>query len=448
MPSTPRGITHVMNAFNPLFTAPTWEHALVLLIGAILCQGARRVSSILRVMGLAQENRFEKYHRVFNRAKWNSMMGAKILLGLLVQLLPASLPLLIVVDDTIERRQGKKITAKGYYRDAVRSTEKTIVKCYGLKWVCLMLIVTLPWSKRPWALPFMTILAPSKKYNQSRGRKHKTSIDWTIIALRAIARWLKRSWVLIGDGGFACIRLAHACIKQNVTLVSRLRLDAALYEFALSPAPGQRGRQREKGVRFTALSQLVRDMTQPWREACINWYGGETKKVRLLSGIHLWYSSGEKPLPIRWVLVVDPETNEAEAFFSTDLALVPEQIVNWFVLRWNCEVTFWECRSSLGMETQRHWSEKAIARTTPSLMALFSLTCLFALEMLKNQSLPILSTAWYNKKGEATFSDILAFVRRQIWAENYFNDSSFDGDYMKIKPEHWKSLLDQLVRAA
>ena len=111
-------------------------------------------------------------------------------------------------------------------------------------------------------------------------------------------------------------------------------------------------------------------------------------------------------------------------------------------------MTFWECRSSLGMETQRQWSEKAIARTTPSLMALFSLTCLFALEMLKNQSLPILSTAWYDKKGEATFSDILAFIRRQIWAENYFNDSSFDGDYMKIKSEHWKSLLDQLVRAA
>jgi len=124
MPSMPPRIAHVLNAFSPLFTVPTWEHVLVLLTGVILCQGARRVSSILRVMGLSQEKRFEKYHRVFNRAKWNSMMGAKILLGLLVQLLPASLSLLIIVDDTIERRQGKKITAKGYYRDAVRSTEK------------------------------------------------------------------------------------------------------------------------------------------------------------------------------------------------------------------------------------------------------------------------------------------------------------------------------------
>ena len=172
------------------------------------------------------------------------------------------------------------------------------------------------------------------------------------------------------------------------------------------------------------------------------------KKSALLSGIHLWYSSGEKPLPIRWVLVIDPDTNEAEAFFSTDMKLAPEQIINWFVLRWNIEVTFEETRAHLGIETQRQWSDKAIARTTPCLMALFSLICLFAIEMLKNQPLPILSTAWYNKKGEATFSDIFAFVRRQIWAENYFNDSSFDGEYVKIKPDQWESLLDQLVRAA
>jgi hypothetical protein len=399
-------------------------------------------------MGLSQEKRFEKYHRIFNRAKWNSMTGAKILLGLLVQMLPTSSPLLILVDDTIERRGGKKITAKGCYRDAVRSTEKVVVKCFGLKWVCLMLIVSLPWCQRPWALPFMTILAPSKKSNEARGRMHKTSIDWTIIAVRVISRWLKRAWVLIGDGGFACVRLGHACLKQHVTLVSRLRLDAALYELPPLPIKGQRGRRREKGKRFTTLKQLVADKTQNWCEVVVNWYGGEKKTVRLLSGVHLWYSPGEKPLPIRWVLVIDPDKDQAESFFSTDLILAPDQIINWFVLRWNIEVTFFEERANLGMETQRQWSDRAIARTTPCLMALFSLICLFAIEMLKNQALPILSTAWYNKKSEATFSDILAFVRRDIWAKNYFNDSRFDGDNMKIRPEQWEALLDQLVRAA
>src|SRR5579864_6172903 len=122
-------------------------------------------------------------------------------------------------------------------------------------------------------------------------------------------------------------------------------------------------------------------------------------------------------------------------------------MIHWFVLRWNIEVTFFEMRAHLGMETQRQWSDKAIARTTPCLMALFSMVCLFAIEMLKIQALPILSTAWYNKKSEATFSDILAFVRRGIWTKNYFNDSSFNGDYMKIKPEQLEALLDQLIRA-
>jgi hypothetical protein len=190
----PRGITTILNVFSVMFTLPTWLHVQVLITGAILCQGARRVSSILRVMGLAQEKRFEKYHRVLNRTKWNSMLGAKILLGLLVTLLPPSFPILIV---------------------------------------------PMPWCQRPWTLPFMTILAPSKSCNEAQGRQHKTSIDCTIIAMRAISRWLKRSFIMIGDGGFACIRLGHACNKQNVTLVSRLRLDASLYELPPSPMKRQ-----------------------------------------------------------------------------------------------------------------------------------------------------------------------------------------------------------------
>lgn len=447
MSSLPRAIETVFNAFSIMFTLPTWDNIQILMTGAILCQGPRRVSSILRVMGLSSDKRFGKYHRVLNRAQWNSMMGAKILLGLIVILLPASAPILIVVDDTIERRSGRKIKAKGCYRDAVRSTESVVVTCFGLKWVCLMLIVELPWCNRPWALPFMTILAPSQKANEARGRTHKTAVDWAILAMRVISRWLKRSFVFIGDGGFACLELGHACIKQNVTLVSRLRLDAALYRFAPTPVKGQLGRHREKGDRLPSLKKLANDLTQEWREVTVNWYGGESKTVRILTGVCLWYSSGEKPLPIRWVLVVDPKKDGAEAFFTTDLSLAPEKIIHWFVLRWNIEVTFEEMRAHLGMETQRQWSDKAISRTTPLLMALFSLTCLFALEMLKTHALPVAFTAWYNKKGQATFSDIIAFVRRSIWAKKYFDDSWFEGDYVKIKRNEWECLIDQLARA-
>ncbi len=231
----------------------------------------------------------------------------------------------------------------------------------------------------------------------------------------------------ISDGRFACIRLTHHCVKKNVLLISRLRLDSALYEFSVTPEKIQRGRRRQKGNLSSSLKQLSSDASQPWQEIEINWYGGEKKKVRILSGINLWYSPGEKPLPVRWVLVSDPESNKAEAFFSTDLRLAPVQTIHWFILRWNIEVTFEETRAHLGIETQRQWSPKAIARITLSLMALFSLTCLFALEMLKSQSMPISSTAWYDKKGDATFSDIIAFIRRSIWAEKYFCVSYTNG---------------------
>ena len=191
-------ILAVLAAFSSEFSRPTWKNIQVLLIGAILCRGPRRVSSVLRVMGLASERNFSKYHRVLSRARWDGLMLAKIMLGLLIKLLPEPWPILVVVDETLERRRGKKIKAKGLYRDAVQSTQSNVVTSYGLKWECMMLIVPLPWCKRPWALPFLTVLAPSKWSNEAVGRRHKTSLHWTRQMVCLVSRWLKRPWIL-GD---------------------------------------------------------------------------------------------------------------------------------------------------------------------------------------------------------------------------------------------------------
>lgn len=165
MSPLPEMMIAVLAPFAGLFSSTVWSHAQVSIIGAILCQGPRTVAAALRVMGLGQEPRFERYHRVLNRARWSGLQAAKILLGLLLRLLPPPWVPLIVVDDTVERRQGERIKAKGCYRDAVRSTQKHVVTCFGLKWVCLMLLVRLPWSSRLWALPFLTVLAPSEQAN-------------------------------------------------------------------------------------------------------------------------------------------------------------------------------------------------------------------------------------------------------------------------------------------
>ncbi len=192
MPPLPAEMITVLGALAPLFSRPVWRHAQLLLVGALLSQGPRTVTAALRVLGLGQARGFVNDHRVLSRARWSGLQGAQIVLGLLVVLVPSNRLLIIVVDDTIERRSGRQIKAKGGYRDAVRSTRKVVVKCYGLKWISMMLLVRLPWSSRAWALPFLTVLAPSKQANAAAGKRHKTSVDWTLQLVRLVSRWLDR----------------------------------------------------------------------------------------------------------------------------------------------------------------------------------------------------------------------------------------------------------------
>lgn len=445
MPPLPAAIIAVLLPFAPVFSRPVWGHVQVLLIGAVLCRGPRTVAAVLRVMGLGQEKRFEKYHRVLSRDRWSGLQGSQILLGLLLQLLPSSWPIVMGTDDTLERRRGKKITAKGCYRDAVRSTAKHVVTCLGLKWVTMMLLVPVPWSHRPWALPFLTVLAPSQRANTQAGTRHKTTLDWTIQMVKVVSRWVQKPWVLVGDGAYACVRLAWTCRTHQVTLIARLRLDARLYASPEPVPPGKRGPKPKKGPRVPTLKSRVDEAKQQGQEVEVAWYGGVRKCLRVLTGVDLWHTPGEAPLAVRWVLVVDPEGHlPPGAFFSTDLALAPVQIVEWFVLRWNVEVTFEEGRRHLGWETQRQWSAQAIARTTPALFGLFSLVCLMAYRLPEGMTLVPQSTRWY-LKDEATFSDVLAFVRRTLWAGKYCDQSPSQTEQVVLSRTAWDILLDQLA---
>lgn len=441
-------ILAVFAAFSSEFSRPTWKNIQTLLIGAILCRGVRRVSNVLRVMGLSSVRNYSKYHRVLSRAKWDGLILSKILFGLLVELLPDSWPILIAVDETLERRKGKKIKAKGAYRDAVRSSQSKVVTSFGLKWECMTLIVPLPWCKRPWALPFLTILVPSKKSNEAAGRRHKTSLDWTRQMVILVTRWLRRQWILVGDGAYACMDLALLCIKLNVILISRLRLDAQLFEFPVFEKK-KLGRKPIKGKRIQ-LKELLNDPTQVWQTDMVNWYGGETRQIEYITFTCLWYHAGCAPVTLRIVLVKTPDgKNAAETFFSTNTELTPSKIIRYFVLRWNIEVTFEETRAHLGVETQRQWSDKAIARTTPLWMGLFSFVTLVAFNMHQTKALISMETAsWYDKKGELTFSDIIAIVRQSIWSNKYFSKSENQPDFDKYPTETINTLIYQLSLAA
>ncbi len=217
-----------------LFTRPTWQNILLLVAGAILAPGKRTVTAALRILGREHETDFPIYHGVLNRAVWSSRAVAGWLLRLLVgTFLGADATVVIGIDDTIERRWGHKISARGIYRDPVRSSKGHFVKTSGLRWLSAQLLVRIPWASRIMGLPFLTVLAPSKRFYADKPRSPKTLLDWARQVALQIHRWLPgRRIVIVGDTAFAAIDFLGA-VRNYVSVVTRLRLDANLY----APAP-------------------------------------------------------------------------------------------------------------------------------------------------------------------------------------------------------------------
>ena len=195
MLTLPAELLPLIVEFAPLFSKPVWEHAQVLLVDARIAPGKRTVTACLRVMGLSQEKRFVNYHRVLNRARWSPLAASYILLRLLIMCFVPEGELVFGLDDTIERRRGEHITAKGIYRDPVRSSHSHLVKASGLRWLCCMVLTQVSWAGSTWGLPFLTVLCPSERYPSKRGRRHQK--------LTERARQMVR---LLGDYVKCCVR--------------------------------------------------------------------------------------------------------------------------------------------------------------------------------------------------------------------------------------------------
>lgn len=421
--------------FAPLFSKPVWEHAKVLLVGAILATGKRTGTACLRVMGLSQEKGFVNYQRVLTRARWSPLAASQLLLRLLLRRLAPEGELVFGLDDTIERRRGDQIKAKGIYRDPVRSSQTHFVKASGLRWLCCMLLVKVAWAGSIWGLPFLTILCPSERYEAERGRTHQKLPERARQLIRLITRWLPdRRLIFVGDGSFAVLELLHTVSQiPNAHLITRLRMDAELWNPAPKRKPRQNGRPRGKGARRPSPKHRLDDPHTPWTKMVVApWYGGKPREVESYTETCGWYKSGFQPVLIRWVLVRDPQGHsEPQAFLSTQVAHTPGQILTYFVRRWRMEVTFEEARAHLGLETQRQWNDLAIARTTPVLLGLFSVVALMADGLSTRQIMPVRLAAWYTKE-QPTFADALALTRRRLWKSCHFSTSSQSSDVLKV----------------
>ncbi|WP_457812972.1 transposase [Sinorhizobium meliloti] len=315
-----------LSPFRFWFTAPSWEHLLVLVMGALLSPGKRTVTACLRITGRAEVSNFAAYHQLLNRARWNSRTLAARLLSVIVARLVPEGPVGIGMDDTIERRWGQRIAARGIYRDPVRSSHGHFVKASGLRWLSFMVLSPVPWAKCIKALPVLTILCPSERHDQKKGRKHKLLTDWARQGVLQLCRWLPgREIIFVGDSSFAVHTLA-AALPDTATLITRLRLDASLFA-----PPDQRhehtlGRPAQKGRPLPKLKTLLKDAKTEWqRIVASSWYGKQTDKtLDVTSGTGLWYRRGTPPRPIRWVLVRDPSgRREPQAFMSTNSTLSP-----------------------------------------------------------------------------------------------------------------------------
>jgi len=318
-----------------------------------LTPGRRTVASALRVMGLSQTPVSQDYHRVLNRAHWSARKAACLLLHLLVETFAPDGPLLIGGDETLERRRGSKIAKKGIYKDSARSSKSFFVKSSGLRWIVFMLLVPIPWAGRVWGLPFFAVLAPSERSHQEHKKRHKTLSVWTGQMLVQVRRWLPdRSLLFVGDGSYSVLELLRSAVQQQITVVTRLRLDAGLDAPAPPQPPkgsGKSGRPRVKGARLPTLEQVAADPNTPW--TCVRVarrYSQRDRDVEIVSSCCVWYNHG-LVVPIRFVLVRDPHGKfTPQALLCTDLSADPAQILSWFVLRWQLEVSFQEVRTHLG----------------------------------------------------------------------------------------------------
>lgn len=309
----------------------------------------------------------------------------------------------------------------------------------------MALLVPIPWAARAWALPFLSVLAPSERYHRERGKRHKPLTDWAAGMIAQVRRWCPgRSLVIVADSSYACLGLLERCRKLSAAMITRLRLDAALYAPAPPRQPGRNGRPRKRGERLPKLSERLNDPATVWERVTVpRWYGRTQRTVEVASGTAVWSNAGQPTVPIRWVLIRDPEGKfDPQALLCTDEGATAQQIVSWFVLRWQVEVTFHEVRDHLGVETQRQWNDLAILRTTPALLGLFSLVALWAKSGANGSEIPVRQAAWYRKE-HATFSDTLAFVRGKLWEQAHegFVTSSRRTDLTKLQ----LALLDRFA---
>jgi DDE superfamily endonuclease len=441
--------------FAPLETAltrPTHRRLVLLALAAILTVGGRTIAKLLRTLGALAPGHPSSYHRALSHRRWPTrQLARRYIAAVLARFAPRG-PVELAGDDTVTEHPGEKVYGKGCHRDPVRSTHAFTAYRWGHKWVVLAVLVRFPFCRRRWALPLMVALyRPEEKgIDGVTKRAHKTPVDLLGQMLRILIRWFPdRRFVCCADGNYAAHELAElaAADPQRLTFVSKFYPEANLFE-PPPPVVGKRPahRPRKKGKELPAPAQVVRETPQR-PVLTVAWYGGERRRVEVVTGVGSWYRSGRPLVPVRWVFVRDRSgTHRDEYFFTTDVTMSPQAVIETYTGRWNIETTFQEARSYLGLETTRGRVRNTVLRAEPSLLALYTLVVwLYAELPLRYRR--VRAVVWSGKV-DVTFSDAITAVRRYLWVEGVFAISGHREAFEKLGGPLQQILLQGLAPAS
>jgi DDE superfamily endonuclease/putative transposase ISC1217 len=437
----------LLSLFAPAFrAAATFARAKLLSVAAILTTGRRTVTNLLRTIAGLTEGDPSSYHRVLSLAQWSGLELAAILTRFILRHFWPQGRIRLVGDDTVTEHPGRKVHGKARHRDPVRSSHSYTAWRWGHQWVVLAVLVRFPFATRPWALPVLVALYRSPQDNRQRGRPHQTPAQLLHVLLRLLLRWFPdRQFVLAGDQNYGSHEMARLAPRSQGRLhvVSKFYPDANLYE-PPPPYTGH-GRPRVKGAKLPSPQEVVAQ-AKPTR-LNVAWYGGGRRDVEVVSGTGHWYKAGQGLVPVRWVYVQDRTgTHRDEYFYSTDLSMTPQEIVEEYTGRWNIETTFEDARAYLGLESTRGWCARTVGRAEPCLLGLYSVVALrYWLLPPTDQDQ---GTVDWEGKQTVTFSDAISAVRRWLWTNWVFPRAGHAEAFAKLPQEFQQLLLSALAPAA
>lgn len=450
LPSPARSL---FDSLGGAFTRPTFLRVVVLALATILTVGCRTVCNLLRTLGALAPGHPSSYHKVFSKRRWSCWRLAHGLCGWVFDHLVPEGKVLLAGDDTVAEHPGDKVFGKACHRDPVRSTHTHTAYRWGHKWVVLCVLVRFPFSKRQWALPLLVALYRSEADNTKAGKRHKTPQHLLRQLCCVLLRWQRqRRFVLAGDGDYNSHETASfvSCRRGRLSLVSKFYPNANLYE---PPPPvkltarGKKpaGRPRVKGAELPKPQEVVAGAARTRMN--VAWYGGGRRDVETISGKGHWYKAGQGLVEVLWVYVHDlTGTHRDEYFFTTDVSMSVQEVIETYVARWNEETTFQEMRSYLGLETTRGWKERTVLRAAPCLFGLYTVVaCLYS--QLPRRYARVRAVDWAGKQ-DVTFSDAITAVRRWLWLEWVFAIPGYKPAFEKLSRPFRSLLLHALAPAA